>query len=88
MTKKHFIELADVIRKPGMLPATIDIVVNGAMPVDADVELKAVLKRRLLDAIALDLADFCKSQNYRFDRERWLVYIAGECGPNGKKVTK
>jgi hypothetical protein len=34
------------------------------------------------------LADFCASQNSRFDRERWLGYIAGECGPNGGKVKK
>lgn len=32
-----------------------------------------------LDAIA----DFCQSQNANFNRERWLAYIAGECGPNG-----
>ena len=32
------------------------------------------------------LADFCKSQNPRFDRSRWLAYIAGECGPNGGKI--
>jgi hypothetical protein len=29
------------------------------------------------------LADFCKAQNDNFLRERWLSYIAGECGPNG-----
>lgn len=29
------------------------------------------------------LADFCQSQNPRFNRERWLGYIAGTCGPNG-----
>ena len=34
------------------------------------------------------LADFCRSQNPNFKRERWLSYIAGECGPNGGKVTK
>jgi hypothetical protein len=32
------------------------------------------------------LANFCKEQNYRFDRERWLGYIAGECGKNGGTV--
>jgi hypothetical protein len=32
------------------------------------------------------IADFCQSQNPRFNRERWLAYIAGECGPNGGKV--
>jgi len=29
------------------------------------------------------LADFCKSQNSNFMRDRWLDYIAGKCGPNG-----
>lgn len=29
------------------------------------------------------LADFCHSTNPNFNRERWLAYIAGECGPNG-----
>lgn len=29
------------------------------------------------------IADFCQSQNPRFDRKRWLDYIAGKCGPNG-----
>lgn len=32
------------------------------------------------------LADFCKQQNPRFNRERWLSYIAGECGPNGGAI--
>lgn len=31
------------------------------------------------------LADFCAAQNPRFNRERWLSYIAGECGPKGGK---
>ena len=30
------------------------------------------------------LARFCASENPRFNRERWLNYIAGECGPNGE----
>lgn len=29
------------------------------------------------------LADFCASQNSRFQRKRWFDYIAGRCGPNG-----
>ena len=29
------------------------------------------------------LAGFCKTRNSAFNRERWLAYIAGECGPNG-----
>lgn len=37
------------------------------------------------DAIAL-LAQFCKSNNPRFNRERWFAYIAGTCGPKGGNV--
>jgi hypothetical protein len=33
----------------------------------------------------ITLAEFCRDQNPRFDRERWLDYIAGKCGPNGGK---
>ena len=31
------------------------------------------------------LADFCAAQNPAFNRERWLAYIAGDCGSNGGK---
>ena len=29
------------------------------------------------------IANFCAEQNPRFDRERWLGYIAGTNGPSG-----
>jgi len=29
---------------------------------------------------------FCAAQNPRFNRARWLDYIAGKCGPNGGKL--
>jgi len=32
------------------------------------------------------LASFCKSQNSRFMRDRWLGYIRGENGPSGGAV--
>jgi hypothetical protein len=32
------------------------------------------------------LADFCQSSNPNFKRERWIDYIAGKCGKNGRKV--
>jgi len=32
------------------------------------------------------LADFCQEQNPRFNRDRWLGYIAGTNGRNGGKV--
>jgi hypothetical protein len=34
------------------------------------------------------LSNFCHSQNPRFNRERWIGYIKGECGSNGGKVKK
>ena len=32
------------------------------------------------------LADFCQSTNTAFNRERWLAYVNGECGPSGGKL--
>lgn len=32
------------------------------------------------------VADVCAAENGRFNRERWLAYIAGECGPGGGEV--
>lgn len=34
------------------------------------------------------LADFCKSQNAAFLRERWIGYINGENGKNGGNVKR
>lgn len=32
------------------------------------------------------LANFCQRQNGRFDRERWLNYIAGTHTANGREL--
>ncbi len=32
------------------------------------------------------LADFCQSQNPNFNRQLWLDYIDGKCGPSGGKL--
>ena len=74
MTKKHFIALADVMRdlKPSRL---MDSALYGA---------RNYQYLRTLD----ELARFCKSQNPAFNRERWIDYINGECGPGGGKVKK
>ncbi len=69
MTKKHFIALADVIRKENFLTKVTE---------------REPFANRAVNA----LADFCQSQNSNFNRERWLAYISGECGPNGGKVAR
>lgn len=38
------------------------------------------------EAVTEALAHFCQRQNPRFNRERWLGYIAGENGPSGGRV--
>jgi len=41
----------------------------------------------MFDAAAIEtLARFCQSQNYHFNRSRWLGYIAGTNGSNGGAV--
>ena len=72
MSKKHFIALAQVLMdtKPQPNDPTWDYA-------------EAILQwERIRNA----LADFCEDQNPRFNRERWLGFIAGENGPNGGKV--
>lgn len=59
MSKKHFIELANMIRSS---------------------------RSDWSDDQLPMLADFCQSQNPRFNRQRWLNYVNGRCGPNGGKV--
>ena len=41
---------------------------------------------RYSEGVISSLADFCKSQNSNFDRELWLDYIAGKCGPCGGEI--
>ena len=72
MSKKHFIALAQVFMDTKPQP-------NGPTWDYAE----AILQwERIRNA----LADFCEDQNPRFNRERWLGFIAGENGPNGGKV--
>jgi len=74
MTKKNFVALADVIRNHNAL---LDCTRNPGYST-----------MRYNVAQIASLAGFCQSQNPNFNRERWLAYIAGECGPNGEKVVR
>ncbi len=70
MSKKDFIALADAIKA-----------VNSRSGYCNEESMKRFLPGQLEV-----LADFCKSQNPAFMRDRWLDYIAGKCGKNGGKI--
>ncbi len=74
MSKKHFIELADIMRstKP-------DASISGRTG-----DFRARMVQWNWDCARL--ADFCASQNYGFMRDRWFGYINGTCGPSGGAV--
>ena len=49
--------------------------------------IKQMEKERVIESYGIKmLADFCQSQNPRFNRQRWIEYITGKCGKNGGKV--
>ncbi len=70
MHKKEFIALADAISYHNRQ--------QNALRDDRD-------SHRFSDEHLSVLADFCRSQNPNFDRERWLGYIDGSNGPSGGK---
>jgi len=43
-------------------------------------------KARFTDVQIRYLAKFCKRINPAFKEDRWINYIAGNCGPNGGKI--
>lgn len=80
MSKKHFIALADMLRGCKPNPENSQ---HGSPNRD-------YLNGRLAEWEILrdKLADFCQSQNYDFKRDRWIAYIAGECGKNGGAIKR
>jgi hypothetical protein len=67
MSKQDFIVLADDVRRFNRLSDPSGI--TAPLPfTDKQIEC---------------LADFCAGQSPRFNRERWLDYLNGKCGPNG-----
>lgn len=82
MTKKHFIELAEWLRKPGMIPGSV----RHAVGKHVNETLQDAITAEVMDAIISDLASFCHDQNIRFNRERFIGYVKGKCGPNGERV--
>ena len=72
MSKQDFVALADAIREHGTMLDHHSLVRVTDTPLTKD-------------QINM-LADFCRRQNPNFNRERWLDYIAGKCGPNGGAI--
>ena len=70
MTKKDFIALADTIRAHNTQTLYVGVAHDACF-------LSPHLKT---------LAAFCHSCDPRFNHERWLDYIRGECGPNGGAI--
>lgn len=83
MHKKQFVALADHLRLAGHMPARIAGIFDNAGMTTIGYE---GVKSALLSAVAEELADYCQSQNRAFNRERWLAYVNGECGPSGGKI--
>lgn len=87
MSKKHFIALADTLQR---LFATIEKKSENVPTRDGDgyqTEGRSMIEvAEVRYLVERELSGFCSDQNGRFDRERWLGYIAGECGPNGGKL--
>jgi len=74
MSKKDFIALADLIREHNRVASTPSYIEAGiAAPIFTESQIDT-------------LAVFCKQQNPNFMRDRWLDYIAGNCGKNGGAV--
>lgn len=75
MKKQHFIALADVVR--GLKPQGDRRGGHLSDMLNTDHEQWERTK--------LALADFCQAQSPQFNRQRWLDYIDGKCGPSGGK---
>ena len=73
MSKKHFIELADCLR------ARLAEVSSKYIQSPLYLTVAQDEVRETINAIA----DVCAADNPRFNRQRWLEYIAGKIGPNG-----
>lgn len=86
MTKKHFIGLADALRrvKPKQYPREQHDEPDSRVAI----ECETIARYQLFtwQQCVEKIADFCQSENSRFNRVRWMAYVNGDCGPNGGEV--
>jgi predicted transcriptional regulator len=73
MSKKQFIELADCLR--ARLATIAEKYARSPLYL-------TVAQNETWETIRA-LADVCAADNPRFNRQRWIEYIAGKVGPNG-----
>lgn len=78
MSKKHFIELALMVRNCKPDPERHPTERVNANLYRGKIEQWATMRA--------ELARFCKSQNSRFNQQRWIDFIDGVCGPSGGPV--
>lgn len=74
MSKKHFIALADALRRTKPIPPSEDEYGDGQENQwEQDVE---------------EISAVCRQFNPQFNKERWLGYINGDNGPSGGTIKK
>jgi hypothetical protein len=83
MSKQDFVKLADVLKRTRPI---VDDEYNSPQVDRLPGKIKDRTRLEQWEMLRDQLADFCQSQNPRFMRDRWLAYIAGECGKNGGTV--
>ncbi len=82
MTKQHFVALAETVQH---LNTNLELWAWRIPKTPEHEEMLVVNLARTKHLLIRALADFCQSQNSRFDRERWLDYIAGKNGSSGSQ---
>ncbi len=77
MTKKHFIELATATRFILREMTAQNRILEGGAARTPN-EIADARTQAHQEILLKTLADFCETQNPRFDRARWIAYVLGE----------
>ena len=86
MTKKDFVSLANKLKAIKPVPYNRD---EHRRPNSVDADMRCVESIAVAgewNRMTMHLADWLEEQYSRFDRNIWLDYIDGKCGPSGGKL--